>query len=371
MPCYDGAWQMRNLPSPAALVAVLRDSPDFSGVTDYGGWTQLRKVAAVHGCQALVAHAVRGAVDARSQAECDQILAKAWARHDAGVRRLDFIWGVLEAAGIEAIVLKGVALARRHYNPPFVRKASFDMDFAVRNREIEAAAKALAAHGYGAIQSLSEARHCSHHLNLVHPEWAEVELHFRLSNASLGLPVEPFFDRAVHYSMPTGRSVRVLNAKDELLHLLLHFASGRFGSFFHLYELRKLWRSAAEEVRRDVIEAAVTARFAWAVWLADLSFQEWWGERLIPNGIVVPPTWQQSRLTPALLHELEFVAGLGRELTPADRVRSRKLDLYLADSAWDAFRFVVVRQFWRRVYHAKDILTGPKRPARVTNQPAA
>jgi hypothetical protein len=352
------------------LVAVLRDNPDFSCVADYAGWKQLRAVAAVHGCQALVAHAVRSAVDAQSRAECDQILAKAWARHDAGVRRLDFICGVLADAGIETIVLKGVALARRHYNPPFLRKASFDIDLAVRDREIEAAAAALAAHGYGATQSLKEARHCSHHLNLVHPEWPEVELHFRLSNSTLGMPVEPFFGRTMSYSLPTGRSIQVLNAQDELLHLLLHFASGRFGSFFHLYELRKLWRAAPAEVQRAVIEAAVAEHFAWAVWLADLSFQEWWGERLIPEGMRIPPTWQQARLTPALLHELEFVAGLGRDLTPADRVRSRKLDLYLADSGFDAFRFVAVRQFWRRLHHAGDLLFGARRPGRVTNQPA-
>jgi hypothetical protein len=349
---------MRNPPSPRILLPLLRDPPNLESVDCPLSLAAVKAAAEFHGMAPTVANIIKHRLSAEDRQWCDHVLVRSWRRHDESLRRVDFLVGLLDAAGVDTLVLKGAVLARRHYPIPFLRRPSFDVDLAVRDREIEAAVEALEHHGYSLKFSVEEARRCSHHVNMRHPEKGEVELHFRLCNAAAGIPVDRFMESSIPYQLPTGHTVAILRPEDELLHLLLHFSSGGFGSFFHSFELRQLWKAAPPEYRVAAIDAAISGGFAWAVHLADLAFQDWWSERLIPQDKLVPATWLQWRIGPKLLRELEQQAWLGRDLTFTDRIKGRVLDMHLADTAFDALKFVVVRQFWRRLYHARDILLG-------------
>ena len=45
-------------------------------------------------------------------------------RHGWNLQQLDDILAIFEAAGVQALVLKGPVLANRYYQPPFLRKPS-------------------------------------------------------------------------------------------------------------------------------------------------------------------------------------------------------------------------------------------------------
>jgi hypothetical protein len=109
---------------------------------------------------------------------------------------------VLSDAAIQTLSLKGPLLARRHYDPPFLRQPSGDLDIAVRKKDLERACEALCRAGYRQNVSTSEALACSHHIVMTHSTRPPIELHFRVSHGPLGMPVDEFFDRSIAASFP-------------------------------------------------------------------------------------------------------------------------------------------------------------------------
>jgi hypothetical protein len=180
-----------------------------------------------------------------------------------------------------------------------------------------------------------------------------VELHFRLSHGAYGIPVEEFFARAISYRLPGGSNVQVLSPADEILHLVLHRAYGRFATLFHFYEIRKLWNAAAPAVREETLRRADRYHFAGAFALTDAGFRARWKHPFLPPGAAARRTWLHWRIDERLYYSFERLSDPGRELPLGVRLARRWLDLQLTDRPADAVRFaanmlgVAWFQLWR------------------------
>jgi hypothetical protein len=226
------------------------------------------------------------------------------------------------------------------YNPPFLRQPSVDLDLAVRDKDLERACAALERAEYTLSAPIEDARACAHEVGLIHESKPRLELHFRLSHAAYGIPIEEFFDRAAEAALPSGRRVLVLDPVDELLHLTLHFASERFRSLFHLYELRRQWSAATPSAREAVIKRAVEHGFAGTIALTDIGFRLYWNERFVPAGVTLPKTWLHWRVNEQLYKSLENWNRGGVNLTTT--LRGRWLDLQTTDRVAGALRLLPI-----------------------------
>ena len=330
------------LPSPTKLlVALLDDQPDLSLLSDPIRWETIKANAARHGVAQLVAGAARPHVSGADRVWCDQILTRSWTRHTANLNDAWQAVTTLRPVGIEPVVLKGALQARRHYSPPFLRKPSGDIDLAVRTSDLQKACKAFAAQGYVVDGSLRESLSRSHHIELHHPSRPHVELHFRLSHGAYGIPVNEFMDRATEQDVPGLGTVRVPEPADELFHLILHRAHGRFATLFHLLEIRRIWRAATADTRNRALALAKKHHFTGCFWLTDLAFRHYWNEPLM-EPVSVPETWLKSRLTPDFYERFEALSDPGRTLPLSVRLRRRWIDFQLTDSPADALRFLKV-----------------------------
>jgi hypothetical protein len=320
---------------------LLSEPPDLAVPADPESWALVRKYSKQFGVAPLVAHIARLHVPRAEKEWCDAILTRSWTLYENSLYHLKFVLGVLAEAGIETICLKGPLLARRYYNPPFLRRPSGDLDIAVRQRDLKRACDVLVGAGYAREVSDAEALACSHHVTLSHPSRLHVELHFHLSHGPLGMPVEEFFDRSVPCVFPGG-TARVLGPEDEALQLLLHLAQDRFRPVFHLYEMRKIWLATPLEVRRAVISRAAGHHLQGVVSLTDAAFCARWGDPLLPPGMPRKGTWLNRTYDERIYTAFESSSLDGGEHTPGDRIRGRWLHLQITDRPIDAARLLVV-----------------------------
>lgn len=341
------------------LTPLLADNPEFSVLRDSAAWTTVKHHAGRFGVAPLIAYEVRSQVSGDDRAWCDRVLAESWTRHERMLRHLEDIVGILDAANVPALCLKGPLLARRYYNPPFLRKPSIDLDLAVMETDLPRAAEVLTRSGYAPIAPIHEAVRESHHLTLLHPSRPCVELHFRLSHHASGIRVDELFDRAVTCRLPGGLQTRVLGDADQLLHLILHLAHARFGTLFHLYEVRRAFRAASFQVRQEAVQRIIGHRYCGALRMADIAVRVRFGESLLPSEMDVPKTWLHPRLNEKVYRKFERGAAPGSSLNFAARLRGRWLDFQITDTPSDALRalwvfaqtarFQIRRGTWGRV----------------------
>jgi hypothetical protein len=334
--------------SPIAVLAALLGDPAHSElVSDPETWAAIKQHAPRHGVAQLVAFAARSHVPPSEREWCDRVLTRSWSRYTRSLIDLEHTLKILEAGEIQAITLKGPLLARRHYNPPFLRKPSADIDLAVRNSDLEKSCELFARAGYAPELPLAEARARSHHFALTHPDRPSVELHFRLSHGAYGVPVEEFFARAVPSRLDNGSETLVLSPADEIFHLVLHRVHGRFATLFHLTEIRQLWAAADPAIRQETLRCAVEHHFAGAFVMTDVAFQVRWGERFLSDGDL-PKTWLRSRINAELYREFEVLSDPGRELPLLARLGRRWIDFQITDRPADARRFaaIMLRVAW-------------------------
>lgn len=325
--------------SPIGLLTpLLLDSPDFSVLQNPPAWNAIKQNAGRYGVAALIAYTVRPHVSRDDRSWCDRVLTESWGRYERMLQQLDYLLGIFAAENIPVLALKGPLLARRYYDPPFLRKASMDLDLAVAAADLERAYQALAKIGYTPSASVREALRESHHLELDHPTRPHLELHFRLSHRAMGIPVDEFFDRAVSVPLPTGREACVLGPADQILHLILHLTQSRFGTLFHLYEIRRVCRAEPPEVLVETVRRAVSHHYCGALRMMDIAFRLRWNEPLIPPHASVPKTWLNWRLTPRLYRTFEGFSLPGREISVFGRIWARWLDFQLTDGPADAWR---------------------------------
>jgi hypothetical protein len=255
------------------------------------------------------------------------------------LQELDDVLAILDGTGIPSLSLKGPLLAQRYYRPSFLRKPSGDLDLAIRKSDLDRATEALSRLGYAPEPRLREAKAISHHVTLQHPSRPHIELHFNLSHKALGIPVDEFIDRSVRTSLPGGRAARVLAPADEILHLVLHRATGRFATLFHLYEVRKIWNNAQPFVREEAIRLAADRHFAGVLALTDIACRVHWGQPMLTPDSRLPQTWLSWRLTEKLYARFEQYSEPGRELPLTVRLQRKWLDFQLTDQPADALRF--------------------------------
>jgi hypothetical protein len=338
------------------LTRLLTDAPDLSVLQDEPSWNRIKEHSGRYGVAALVAYVARAHVSPVERQWCDRILIDSWTRHERRLRDLEYLLSLFAAEGIRTIVLKGPLLARRYYTPPFLRKPSLDLDLAVVEDDLERACRVLAGVGYKQDMPVRDARVLAHHVELSHPSRPSVELHFRLSHRALGIPVAGFFDRAVTFRLPNGQDADVLGPADQLLHLVLHLAQSRFGTLFHLCEIRRVCKAESLAVRAEAIERAVEHGYCGAVQMIDIAFRLHWGDSFVPLDVLVPRTWLNWRLTPDLYRAFERFSSPGRGLTLASRVYARWLDFQLTSRPADAIRaaafFIRTAGFYLTVKHA-------------------
>ena len=322
------------------LVALLADTPDLAIVENEASWMSIKENAGRYGVAALVASAVRSHVSPAERLWCDRALTESWVRHERLLHNLEFVLGLLADENIPVISLKGPLLAQQYYTPAFLRKPSVDLDLAVTEQDLESACNALVKVGYTLDEPIKKAKAINHHVALSHSSRARLELHFRLSHQTLGIPVDQFFRRTASSRLPGGLEAQVLGPADQLLHLILHLAHSRFGTLFHLYEIRRVCRVEPLSVRVEAVRMAIDHHFCGALRMVDLAFRAHWGEPFFPPEVVVPKTWLNWRLNQKLYAEFERWSEPDRELTLAARLWGRWLDFQITDSPFEAIRSV-------------------------------
>jgi len=354
-------------PSPIELlIPLLNEPPDLSALEEEISWNRIKETAGRYGVAALVAYAARSHVPPAERAWCDRVLTDSWMRHERSLGQLEYLLSIFADKGIPTIALKGPALAKRYYSPPFLRKPAMDLDLAVTAQDLPRACDALVKVGYNPEASISEAKARSHHVTLSHPTRTRVELHFRLSHQALGIPVDGFFARAASCRLPNGQEVRVLGPADQILHLMLHLAQSRFGTLFNLYELRRVCGAEPPAARVEAIRMAVDHHYCGVLRMVDLAFRTRWGQPFLTPEVPVRGTWLNWRLNQKLYTKFERASEPGIGLTLATRIRGRWLDFQLTDAPEDAARwlkllaqtarFQVARGAWGKV---KDLTYGP------------
>jgi hypothetical protein len=334
---------------------LLAAPPDLSALKDGQAWEAAKENAGRYGVAALVAFTVRSHVSAGEREWCDRILARCWIKHERMLSQLEDLTILFESAGIRTIALKGPALALRYYDPPFLRKSSMDLDFAVAREDLARASDLLMAAGYRLEVPIQEAVLRSHHLELVHPSRPKIELHFRLSHMSRGIAVNEFFDRAIPFLLPSGREIKVLGPADQLLHLMLHLAQSRFGTLFHLTEVRRVRNAEPLPVVEEAVRRAIDGRYCGVLRMMDIAFRVRWGEPFLPSRSAVPPTWLDWRLNRQLYADFEHWSVPGRKWTPATRLWGRWLDLQITDSLADAARSLLLLIQAARFHNARKV----------------
>ena len=328
----------REAPGIGLLIPFLEDKPDLSAVDDPELWQTIRDQAERQGVAPLVACAARTRVSAAERVWCDRILIASWSRYNRSLDDLEFVAATLKESSVQPLVLKGPLLASRYYNPPYLRKASRDLDFGIRECDIDHACGALMQAGYFLDSAIASARAFSHHIVMFHRDRARLELHFRISHGPFGLPVDEFFDQAIPYRLQSGTEVLILEGAAEILHLALHLACGRFAPFFHLFELRRVCRAAGPAIVRNAAIRAAECHFAGAFSLIDAAFQFCWGEPFLPPGFPMPRTWLYRRVNEELYQAYCRWSELAGARTLRSRLRGRWLDLQTTDRPSDALR---------------------------------
>ena len=341
------------------LTKLLADPPDLTVIADPDSWTVIKENARRHGVAPLAAFIARSHVDPTERAWCDQVLTSSWTRHSTNLQQLNEILGVFDDCGIPAVVLKGPVLACRHYQPPFLRKPSSDLDLALKQTDLDRACDALAKLGYTPEAGMRESKAISHHIELHHESRPTLELHFRLTHKGLGIPTEEFLERSLPYTLPGGRSVRILSPADEILHLILHRAAGRFATLFHLFEVHKIWTAAPLAIQCEAVRTAARHHFSGIFALTDIAFRARWGQPMLTPDIAPEPTWLHWRLTEKFYEEFERCSDPGRELPLTVRLKRKWLDFQVTDKPLDGLRFVaemgriarfqLLRKGWRTV----------------------
>jgi hypothetical protein len=343
------------------LIPLLAEPPDLSVLQDAASWKTARENADRFGVAALVAYAVRPHISPAERIWCDRVLTDNWTRHERMLRHLEFVSGLFADEGIPSISLKGPLLAQRYYTPAFLRKPSMDLDLAVIEHDLARACQALTRAGYTVAVPIAAATALTHHVELFHPSRPKVELHFRLSHQSLGIPVNQFFERAVSCSLPSGLKALILGPADQLLHLVLHLATSRFGTLFHLYEIRRAFRAEPLSVRTEAIGRAVDHHYCGVLRMTDIAFRARLGEPFLPPETPVPATWLNWRLTPRLYQAFESWSVPGREVTLTTRFRGRWLDCQITDRLVDAIRTAALFVKSARAQVAEGRAWGPVR----------
>ena len=324
--------------SPDLQPLLARAPAPFAGLDPEARVTLLTS-AARHGLLAAVAGRLPPD-DPALRRRFERLAAGARLR-DARLRAvLEEVLGLLGAAGIAPVALKGPALADRVYPDPALRAAT-DLDLLVAGQDLARAADALAAAGFRRDPPLRDAysRAEHHHLHLHRAPDADVELHFRATSAfGAVIPTAELLARAIPHRTARGTPLLVLAPEDELVTLSVHAAAHVFERGGWLLDLALLVERIAGLDWAEIARRAEAWRCRRAV--------SYTLRRLRSLGVALPAPVTLSlgpararaadRLARATLARTGRVSGvlrMGFAAVLRDRLRALPRDV-LAEAAW-------------------------------------
>lgn len=200
-----------------------------------------------------------------------QTSVRAW--HERLWAALVSVSAVLEEAGIDVAIAKGIAAEARWYARTGERPCN-DLDLLVSPAHLGQIDDVVAAiepsHPLcGKVRRLAE-RGVIQAIDLVH-EGVPIDLHWDL--LKLGIPSrnrQAIWDRTVPFALPDGRSLRALDAECSYVHFLMHLNKDRFRRLLGFVDVARVYgredldHAAVERlVRADGIETSVSA--SWEV----------------------------------------------------------------------------------------------------------
>jgi len=184
------------------------------------------------------------------------------AAHWATLGRID---AAFARAGVHAVVLKGVPLAKRFYAVPASRPST-DIDVLVTPSSMAAAECALASMGYALADGANEvwARKHHHHVHFAHPQAIPIELHFHAYRGFGSTWLSPpLLERACGLEHEGLRALSVLAPDDELGFLAVHAAAHRFERLGWLYDCYRLALTMTGDQIRRAYSRAKAAGFGY------------------------------------------------------------------------------------------------------------
>lgn len=182
--------------------------------------------------------------------------------HHAHVAMLARVDTAFDEARLVAVALKGALLGARLYARPSAR-ATTDIDLLIAEKDLACASAVLSSLGYvGRVGPAEERfRREHHHLHFNHPHAPLLELHFH-AYRGFGriLRSEPLLERASLMSS-AWKTVRVLDASDELVFLGVHAAAHRFLRLGWLFDMKLLFERMSDSERQLAFDRADAAGY--------------------------------------------------------------------------------------------------------------
>jgi Uncharacterised nucleotidyltransferase len=192
-------------------------------------WGRLLARAERQGVLALLAVYLRGRQDALPPQVAEALRRHTYvcaaAHQDMSRQALEVIdW--LAAAGVEALLIKGPALAASLYAPAWLREYE-DLDLLIRPRDLPRAVSALQARGYAPDRPVEPGQLASRvtygvALNMFGEGRVALDLHWRLASRLVGFPLaEEVWSRVARVELPGG-SAATLQPEDALIYQAFH-----------------------------------------------------------------------------------------------------------------------------------------------------
>jgi Uncharacterised nucleotidyltransferase len=227
------------------------DLPIFSALLSKVSWPALVALAEVHGVISLLASSLG---QLQENLVPPEFAHKIRELHRAQVlsalqmtAELFRLADQFRDAGLDAVIVKGPALALRAYGDTGARQYG-DLDFLVRQIDILRATELMISAGYNpeiAVESLSPQKIPGQYLfvRIVAPLLVELHTERTMRYFPRGLPIEEFFARRQLVSVD-GHHIPALAIEDELLLICIHGAK-------HLWERLSLVADVAAFVTRQ------------------------------------------------------------------------------------------------------------------------
>lgn len=170
----------------------------------------------------------------------------------------------LQAAGIEAVAVKGAAFLSEDAENAASWRFFGDVDILVRERDLSAAVSALTSIGYIQNQTVYHPHHHRHYPFLRHPDGQTgIDVHTRLAGLHQRGLLDPdhFFDDAVIVPIGTGE-ILIPSATDRLAHLIVNAQILDYRYERRLFRLRDALDFAHLSARAGADLAEIRQRFA-------------------------------------------------------------------------------------------------------------
>jgi hypothetical protein len=309
-------------------------------------WQEVKRQASMHGLSAVLAHRCGAYLPASESVWMSGVVATHLASHNSRLRELKTTLAALDAEGIRAVALKGPVLGERFHNPAYA-KVSGDLDILVDEIDIPRASGCMAALG------LREEEHelpwfvrrrRYHHILLLpadpqpdrQPDFASVELHYRLPSQHTPIGASDLLDRSEPWSGANGLEARVLDPADEAIYLAIHAARHFFARLAWLYDTLMVFRSLSPTHRCEVMERAGNAGKIKALSVANRAAVEFFGETLLAD---LPdfPAW--PRFQREAFQTQQFQLSMAWRERCYQHMLKRKLGLEMIGSPRDFFDY--------------------------------